>query len=199
MDFRSRARNAFLAAEGFERLALNPVERGQALERDFLRGVQDLERRKNSGRLPAPEAAVELEILKARRDESLSRSPEADAYHAYREVYELYAPPETLLTRRSRLKAAAFRQKWRETWAARGLPFSETMFDLLPGEEPGWRWVYSSPDKREISRASDVLSGMGIPARIVSAEHRGPDGHVLLAPEDRFWEAQEALGPLVEK
>jgi hypothetical protein len=161
-----------------ESQAERTAEREKAVEKAFLDGVAALDRRRSS----PPEREIELEVLRKRWEEDRLRSPWTEAYHAWKDVYDLYSPPETRWSRRARLMAPAARQKWREEWTARGLPFAESLLDLEPGEDGGYRLLVSTRDGREASEMLNVL---------VTVDIR------ILVPEDRFWEASQALLPLV--
>jgi len=194
MDLSSRARTAYQRAERLDQSARRPVEREASLERAFLDGVAVLDRRRVSG----PEREIDLEILRKRWEEDRLRSPWAEAYHAWRDVCDLYAPPETWRTRRARLLAPADRQKWREDWKARGLPYSETLLDLEPGETEGYRLLVTTVDGREASQILSVLETLDLPDRMVPpGDAPGTQVLRILVPEDRFWEAHQALRPLV--
>ncbi len=198
LDLGVRARRAVRRAERLERWSRHPEERDAFLEAEYLKGVADVDRR----RLSSAEKEMALDVLRKRREEARARPAAAEAYHAWRDVYELYAPPETAATRRARLMAAAARQRWREDWTSRRLPFDESLLDLEPGEEGGLRVVYSTPDGREASRAFSRLETLDLPAKVLPpdpARSPGDRALKLLVPEDRFWEAHEALRSLVEK
>lgn len=186
IDRYSRVRSAYRRAERLERLARRPADRDRVLEAAFLSAVDALDRRRPS---PAQREA-EVEILRKRWEQNRIRSAWAEAYHAWRDVYGLYAPPEGRWTRRARFLAPAARQRWREDWTERGLPFQEGLLDAVPGEEDGFRWLATFPDPREMSQVRGVLTQLEIPS------HSAGDA-VLLVPEARFWEAHQALMPLV--
>jgi hypothetical protein len=194
LDLSSRARTAYRRAERLDLSARRPAEREASLERVFLDGVAVLDRRRASG----AEREIDLEILRKRWEEGRLRSPWAEAYHAWRDVCDLYAPPETWRTRRARLLAPAARQKWREDWKARGLPYSETLLDLEPGETEGYRLLVTTTDGREASQILTVLETLDVPDRMIPPGGAPGDHSIrILVPEDRFWEAHQALRPLV--
>ena len=90
--------------------------------------------------------------------------------------------------------------RWREEWTARHLPFEESFLDLDSQQTEGYRLLFTTRDGREASRALTLLDALEVPVRLVPPEdRRAPGGRVirLLAPEDRFWEAHQALRPLV--
>jgi hypothetical protein len=196
LDLASRARAGYQRAERMESQALHPSERDKAVEKMFLDGVAALDRR----RLSPAEREIEMEILRKRWEEARLRSPWTDAYHAWRDVYDLTAPPETRWTRRARLLAPAARQRWREDWVARRLPFDDALLDLERGESDGFRLVYSTTDGREASRALNLLGAIDVPCRMLPPAEPAPPGDPsirFLVPEGRFWDAHQALVPLV--
>jgi hypothetical protein len=197
LDLGARARSAYRRAERLERWSRFPGERDAALEAEYLKGVAALDRRRPS---QAERDAV-LEVLRKKQEEARARSAAGEAYHAWRDVYEVYAPPETGRTRLARLMAPADRQRWREEWTAKHLPFDDAFLDLETGEEDGYRWVYSTVDGREASQVLNKLQALEVPAKMLPPDKkRSKDAAVkILVPEERFWEAHEALRPLVDK
>jgi hypothetical protein len=194
LDRWSRVRAAGRKAERLERLALRPVDRDRALEAAFLDGVAALDRRRPS----AAEREAGVEALRKRWEMDRLRSPWTDAYHAWRDVHALYAPPEGPWTRRARLSAPAARQRWREEWTVRRLPFDEGLLDRVAGEEEGFRLLCSFPGEEDLKPAAHLLAGLGVPYKSVFPADAAPAGRdaLLLVPEDRFWEAHKALRPL---
>lgn len=189
LDRFSRVRSLYRRADALELLARRPADRDRALEAAFLAGVDALDRRR-----PAPpQREAEVEVLRKRWEQERLRSAWADAYHAWRDVYDFYTPPEGRWTRRARLLAPAARQRWREEWTERGLPFQESLLDLVPGEDEGFRWLGTFPDKRELSQIMSLLADLEIPFRAVSPPGGTPG---LAVPDTRFWEAHQALRPL---
>lgn len=196
LDLASRARAAYRQAETLERQALRPPERDRAVESMFLDGVAALDRR----RLSPGDREIEIEILRKRWEEARLRSPWTEAYHAWKDVYELYSPPETRWSRRARLLAPAARQRWREDWTARGLPFAEGLLDLDRHETDGFRVVYSVTDSGAAAQIARLLETIGLPCRLLPPPDPSAPGdraYRLLVPEDRFWEAHGAIAPLV--
>jgi hypothetical protein len=196
LDVRSRAREAFAEGQKYERWAAEPEEKKRFFERKFLKEKSALDERKEKGALSAEEYEQDLEVLQFDRDQAVSESSVKYAYQWYKDVYELFSPPESGWVRRARLLAPAAKERWRDELRAKGIPFEEYMLDLESGEDAGTLSVASTRSRREADRWREALKAQGVDAELYDAAADGrlpQEGIKLLVPRDRFWKANETL------
>jgi hypothetical protein len=194
------ARASFTEAEGFRYWFENPAARDRALEADYVNAHRGLSLQQGRGELTAEGLRLEQDILEARFSMRRAESPAKRAYFAYRDVYRLYAPPETDLSRRARLLAPAAKHAWREESVGRGWPVTDVMFDPEPGETAGRRVVFSTPHRFEAANLAAILRGKGISAdtfddgQVPGAARQGV---WITVSSDDFWRAHAQLKSLL--
>lgn len=194
------ARASFTEAEGFRRWFEDPGARDRALEAEYVKAIHRLSLQQEKGDLSKDALRLEQDVLEARFSMRRAESPAKRAYFAYRDVYSLYSPPETELSRRSRLLAPAAKQAWREESVARGWPVTDVMFDPEPGEIGGRRAVFSTTDHFDARNLAAILKGKGVAADIVDEAHAsraaGKDFWITVSSDD-FWRAHGQLRALL--
>lgn len=195
LDTAARAREAYREADRYTRWFLTPEAKKEDLARNFEKDLDQLARRKESGRQNEAAYALELDVLRARFSAAGSESPAKRAFHWYRDVYLLYSPPETIWTRRARLLAPAFREVWREEARVRRLPAADSYWDPEPGLAAEERVVFSARRRAEAERARDLLAGRGLNVRLAEDDRRrgAGEGFWLAVPEAEFWDAHRVL------
>jgi hypothetical protein len=201
VDVRARAREAFRRGERYERWHVNPEEKKAHFDGAFLKEQKRLEGRKSKGELTEEEYRQDLEVLAFDRDQAVNESSIKYAYQWYKDVYELFSPPESVWVRKARLRAPAAKEKWREELRSRNIPFEEYMLDLEAGEDAGTLMVCSASRERQARRFQALLKEGGIDAVLYDAPAHGrlrQEGIKIIVPRERFWDAHAILKPLIE-
>jgi hypothetical protein len=192
----ARAREAFREAERYERWAQDPEEKTRHYEAKFLKEKARLDGQREKGKLSAEDYDQDLEVLKFDRDQAVQESSVKYAYQWYKDVYELFSPPESRWVRAARLRAPAAKERWRDELRAKNIPFEEYMLDLEAGERAGMLTVYSTNDRSELERCVAALKAKGLEPEVYDAPAKGrlrQEGIKLIVPRDKFWEAHEIL------
>lgn len=196
----TRARSSFRDAEQYHHWFQNPPAMDRDLEAAYAKAMGRLSAPRGKGESAEEDLRLERDILEARFLLRRAESPAKRAYFSYRDVYRLFSPPETDLSRRARLLAPAAKQAWREDVERHGLPVTEAMFDPEPGETAERRAVFSSRDGFEASNLAAILRSKGVAAgvfdgaRVSGAAHQG--FWVTVSPSD-FWRAHNEIKSLI--
>lgn len=192
----ARARAAFQEAERYRRWAHDPVAKVRELEKDYLKANERLAALRARGDRSADELRLEQDILQARFDLRRAESPAQRAYFLYRDVYRLYSPPPTELSRRARLLAPAAKQAWREDVSRAGVSPSEELIGPEFCEKADRRAVYSTTDKFDASNLVAILKTNGVPAEVLEGKDADP-GYWITVPSADFWRAHRKLVSLL--
>jgi len=201
IDVQARAREAFLQGTRYLSWHKDPEGKRVFLEGKFLKDKAVLDRKKAKGELSAEAYAEDLEVLRFDREQAAAESAVKYAYQWYKDVYELFSPPESKWVRRARFLAPAAKQLWREELKAKNIPFEEYMLDLEPGEEAGTLMVFSTRKRSLADKCVAALKAKNILATVYDGPAHGrlpQEGLKILVPRDAFWPAHEALRGVVD-
>ena len=196
LEMGGRARSAYIEAEHFRRWANDPALKVRELEKDYLKANERLAALRARGDRSADELRLEQDILQARFDLRRAESPARRAYFLYRDVYRLYSPPPTELSRRARLLAPAAKQAWREDVSRAGVSPSEELIGPEFCEKADRRAVYSTTDKFDASNLVAILKTNGVPAEVLEGKDADP-GYWITVPSADFWRAHRKLVSLL--
>ncbi len=196
IDVMARARSSFQHAQIYDQWDQDPESKKQFFERKFFRQKAVLDQRREQGRISQDEYAVDVERLNFQRDKAVNDLSIKYAFQFYHDTYALFSPPETKLIRQARLLAPAAKQRWRETLAARGIPFQEYMLGLEAGEDTGHLMVYSTRKQSEADQCLKRLQSSNIQVILYNAPAQGRPKHEgikVMVPPEQFWQAHEMI------
>ena len=201
IDVQARAREAFVQGTRSLSWHKDPELKRIFLEEKFLKDKALLDAKKAKNEITAEGYTEDLEVLRFDREQAAGESAVKYAYQWYKDVYELFSPPESKWVRRARFLAPAAKQLWREELKAKNIPFEEYMLDLEAGEEAGTLMVFSTRSRGLAEKCLTALKEKNVLATLYDGPAHGrlaQEGLKIIVPRESFWAAHETLRSLVE-
>lgn len=129
IDVTLRAREAYLEGEKYWRWHHDPQLKKTALEREFKKKTEEIEKKYKKGKIPKDEYERQTEILKFEHERKLQESSIKYAYIWYKTAVELFSPPRSKWVKLAEKKMPIAKDLWKKELTQKGIKFEEYMLE----------------------------------------------------------------------
>jgi hypothetical protein len=124
-----RARSACLEGEKYMWWREHPEEKQAYFDAELSRSERRLQADFERGRMSKDELDERIELARFERDQSVSESSAKYAYVWFQTAADLFTPPESRWSERSRTRMKDAKKLWQDELRAKGIPFEDAMFE----------------------------------------------------------------------
>lgn len=128
-DLWLRARSAYLEGEKYLEWDRRPELKAAHLDRLLAEKSARLQAEREGGRILPDQLAQRLALARFERDEAMKESSLKYAYVWFQTAVELFSPPESRWTVRSRARMAEAKELWKKELTAKKIPYQDYMLE----------------------------------------------------------------------
>jgi hypothetical protein len=129
IDVVLRAREAYLQGEKYLSWHEKPELKKTDLDRELAAEKLRLDKKLAAGKITKEEYSRQTDICTFNHERKLEESSIKYAYVWYRDVIQLFSPPESKWVKLAKQKMPLAKEKWKEELTKKGIPFEEYMLD----------------------------------------------------------------------